>query len=371
MPVKHKKIPAHLVIRQHLLDRIKELPPNARLPTEVVLAAQFGVSRLTAHKTVMRLQQEGLVVRRGKGGTFVAREAHRVHREGCRGRNGRLVIAYPNWFSYDFWLKIDIAERLALQNGLTPEPVKLNPDTPVDDIVRMVRAVQAKGLLLIAPGGTVEEAEVRALERLGCPCVLLQPNSHVVAGRSVFAVAPDYRQIGQRQVEVLVQKGHRSIAYLREEPWSLAGELQLAAMRNAAARLGLPALAIRTPSDRTRPWDDTGAAAYDRTRELMARRNPPTALVYDTLSGAHAGSRALRELDLVIPQDVSVLVGAPAFPYARYDWPRIGGVSAPPGAVVERAVGLLLQPQADPHAWVEPVVELRESVAAPPASRGA
>jgi DNA-binding LacI/PurR family transcriptional regulator len=365
MTSQRKKIPAHLIIRQHLLERIKELPPNARLPTEVALAEQFGVSRLTAHKTVMRLQQEGIVVRRGKGGTFVAREAHRVQREGCRGRNGKLAIAYPNWFSYDFWLKVDIAERLALQHGMTPVPIKLNPDTPIGDIAEMVRTVNAKGLLLIAPGGAVERGEVRTLEGLGCPCVLLQPNSHVHAGKNVFAVAPDYRRIGQLQVELLASHGHRRIAYVREEPWSLAGELQLDGMRAAARRLRLPAAAILTPIERTRPWGDTAEAGYVRTRALLARDKPPTALVYDALSGAHAGMRVLHELGLRLPADVSVLTSAPDHPYARYDWPLIGGVAAPPGVLVERAVELVLHPEASPRAWIEPVVAPRESVAPP------
>ena len=197
---KAKRIPAHLLIREYLLAQIKDLPPNARIPTEVSLAEQFGVSRLTVHKTVMRLQQEGIVVRRGKGGTFVAREAHRIQLQGGRGRNGKLVIAYPNWFSYDFWLKVDGAERLALQHGMTPVPIKLNPDTPIGEIVEIVRSMDAKGLLLIAPGGVVEKAEVRTLEHLGCPCVLLQPNSHVRSGHAVYSVAPDYRKIGQLQV---------------------------------------------------------------------------------------------------------------------------------------------------------------------------
>jgi GntR family transcriptional regulator len=61
MNLKSKRPPAHLVIRAHLLDLVNTLPPNARIPTEVALAGQFGVSRLTVHKMVVRLQQEGVV----------------------------------------------------------------------------------------------------------------------------------------------------------------------------------------------------------------------------------------------------------------------------------------------------------------------
>lgn len=359
-----KKTPAHLVIRQHLLDLIKELPPNARLPTEVALAEQFDVSRLTAHKSMTRLQQEGLVIRRGKGGTFVAREAHLVQREGCRGRNGKLAIAYPNWFSYDFWVKVDIAERLALQHGIAPVPMKLNPDTPVAEIMRMARSSGVRRVLLIAPGGTVSESDVRMLETLGSPCVILGPNPFVRSGHSVYAVAPDYARIGRLQVELLARHGHRRIAYVREEPWSAASESLLAGLRAEARRLGLSPSAISAPPGRTRPWGDAATAGYERTCALLTGRNPPTALVFDALSGAHAGMRALRELGLSVPADLSILVSAPDHPYARYDWPRIGGVAAQPAELVERAMDILLHPPVEARVWVEPVVDARESVGA-------
>ncbi len=358
-----KKTPAHLVIRAHLLELIKTLPANARLPTEVALAEQFGVSRLTAHKTMTRLQQEGLVIRRGKGGTFVAREAHRIQTNGGRGRNGVLAIAYPNWFSYDYWFKVDVAERLALQHGMTPFTLKLNPDTPMEEIVAMAREARAVGLLLMAPGGVVEKPDLRALESLGCPCAMLQPNEHVRRGVGVCAVSPDYRAIGRRQVEALAANGHARIAYVREEPWSRAGELQLEGLREAAEKAGLPPSGIIVPSERTGAWGDTGKAAYERTRQLMARTPRPAALIFDTLAGAHAGQRALCELGLRVPAEISLLVSSPDHPFARYDSPRIGGVWTPSGTLVERAVEAILASTPEPRIWVEPVVDLRESVA--------
>ena len=363
METKRKKTPAHLVIREHLLELINALPANARLPTEVALAAQFGVSRLTAHKAMARLQQEGIVVRRGKGGTFVAREAHRIQTNGGRGRNGVLAIAYPNWFSYDYWFKVDVAERLALQHGMAPLTIKITPDTPMEEIAEMVREARAAGLLLMAPGGVVERQAVRALEKLGCPCAMLQPNEHVRAGFGICAVSPDYRAIGRLQVEALAAHGHVRIVYVREEPWSRAGELQLEGMREGAARCGLGASAVVVPADRTGSWGAAAEAAYERTRTLMARAQRPTALVFDALAGAHAGLRALGELGVRTPADVSVLVSATDHPFARYDLPRIGGVWAPSGTLVERAVEAIRNAAPEPRIWVEPVVDLRESVA--------
>jgi DNA-binding LacI/PurR family transcriptional regulator len=163
-------------------------------------------------------------------------------------------------------------------------------------------------------------------------------------------------------VEALAANGHARIAYVREEPWSRAGELQLEGLREAAEKAGIPPSGIVVPSERTGAWGDTGKAAYARTRQLMARRPRPTALIFDTLAGAHAGQRALCELGLRVPAEISLLVSSPDHPFARYDSPRVGGVWAPPGALVERAVEAILASAPDPRIWIDPVVDLRESV---------
>jgi DNA-binding LacI/PurR family transcriptional regulator len=359
-------IPQHLRIRNHLLEQIKELPPNARLPTEVVLAAQFGVSRLTAHKAVMRLQQEGLVVRRGKGGTFVAREAHRVHANGCCGRNGTLVIAYPNWFSYDFWFKVDVAERLALQNGMVPLLVKLNPDTAMRDLPRLIGDAPPRGVLLLPPGGTVEAGDLAALEALGCPCVVLAPHAPVAGCGKVRFVSADYRQVGHDEATLLLRHGHERITYVAEEPWSHASQLVYTGMQAAYLERGQPVRRLTRSPRRVTPWEDAACAGYECVRQALAAPNRPTALVFDAVAGAHAGVRALCERGLRVPEEISVIVNSDEHPFARHDWPRLATAAAPTGRLVERAIAAILKPPAAQVLLVPARLDAHESVGRAP-----
>lgn len=66
--------PKYQQIRADLEARIRsgELPPGAKLPTEVELQEQYGVSRATAQRTLDDLARAGLVVRYRRRGTFVA-----------------------------------------------------------------------------------------------------------------------------------------------------------------------------------------------------------------------------------------------------------------------------------------------------------
>jgi GntR family transcriptional regulator len=74
--------PKYLQIRELLLRRlIREFAPGDRLPTENELSAEFGVARETVREALSGLEEDGLIVRRRRNGTFVAkRPAERARR---------------------------------------------------------------------------------------------------------------------------------------------------------------------------------------------------------------------------------------------------------------------------------------------------
>jgi GntR family transcriptional regulator, histidine utilization repressor len=66
-------------VKQHLKAGLASgrWPPGALMPSEAVLVAQFGVSRMTVNRALRELQAEGLVQRTQGVGTFAA-PLHRV-----------------------------------------------------------------------------------------------------------------------------------------------------------------------------------------------------------------------------------------------------------------------------------------------------
>ena len=72
--LKTNKTPLHLQARRHLLNLIENGTFHAgeQLPSEIDLAAQFGISRPTLREALLNLEQEGVIVRRHGVGTFVA-----------------------------------------------------------------------------------------------------------------------------------------------------------------------------------------------------------------------------------------------------------------------------------------------------------
>ena len=70
-----KAAPLHERIRREIEARILSgtWPPGARVPGEIELMAQYGCARMTVNKALSALAHAGLVERRRRAGTFVAR----------------------------------------------------------------------------------------------------------------------------------------------------------------------------------------------------------------------------------------------------------------------------------------------------------
>ncbi len=67
--------PLHQRIRGDIETRIRsgEWAPGHRVPFETELMAQYGCARMTANKAMAALVEAGLIVRRKRAGSFVAR----------------------------------------------------------------------------------------------------------------------------------------------------------------------------------------------------------------------------------------------------------------------------------------------------------
>jgi GntR family transcriptional regulator len=118
-----RKLPLWYQITQSLRASILGRPENAplRLPTEEALAAHYGVSVLTVRQALKELEDEGLISRRRRHGTFIEPAAR-------RGAPMRLLG------SVDTIVAQQSGDRTAvLHHGPAPVPAELAdhfPDLP-------------------------------------------------------------------------------------------------------------------------------------------------------------------------------------------------------------------------------------------------
>jgi LacI family transcriptional regulator len=201
----------------------------------------------------------------------------------------------------------------------------------------------------------------------GVPTVLLDAESRDPA---VSWVVPDEVAGARAAIDELVTHGHRRIGFVNNEEDIPAARLRLRGYRAALKRAGIgadPAL-VRIASP-------TVEGGYGAARELLARRDRPTALFYFRDVMAIGAYQAAREARLDVPADVSI-VGYDNMPHvAEGLFPGLTTVELPHYEMGAWAVRQLLASNsggAGPgrHARLRGKLIRRGSVSAPPRPSG-
>lgn len=142
----------------------------------------------------------------------------------------------------------------------------------------------------------------------------------------VTNVVLDYKKAARLALQHLLQHGHKNIAYLRGRPTSLDAEDRWHAICEIGVELGNP---IRSEMAlQLDPREPPMQQGYQLTRDLLARGRPFTAVFAYNDIVAIGVIRALREANLRVPEDVSV-VGFDDIRGASYVVPSITTVRQP------------------------------------------
>ena len=141
-----------------------------------------------------------------------------------------------------------------------------------------------------------DDPRVPAVAEIGLPAVVVGPPT---AGELLPSLWSDDAVSVTEAVEHLAGLGHRRIARVAGIPELAHTGARSRAFARTCARLGV--------TEATAWTDYTGEAGARATRELLAARPRPTAIVYDNDIMAIAGLATAQELGLAVPADLSIV----------------------------------------------------------------
>lgn len=298
--------------------------PGGRLPTEVELAEQLGVSRETVRLAAENLQREGLLIKIRRKGTFTQlprladelpalpshviaylqagyRSAHGQEEDVTRVVSGLMLQgAVEEAGSAGF--------RILAQNAAHTQVGKAFQSIHQESRLR--------GVVFASFG---EEKLLKRVAGLGLPIVLLDHDLHLPG---VHSVRDDSSQGAQLAVGHLANLGHRRIAYLNWRqtdlnPWRLQGYRQ-----------GLRESGLK----RNAKWElsvelTRGGARY-AVQELLAFTPRPTAVYCFNNTLAKLVLDELTSRKINVPAQMSVLGGGgemvPGLTCHQADWHDLG-----------------------------------------------
>lgn len=333
---------------------------EGKLPTEVELAGQLGVSRETVRLAAEALQRDGLLVKVRRKGTFLRAPA----------LPDQLPVAAPVTLAYlqaGYHVAQGVPEpatlainALMLQGALEEASrhglrllVEHAPHTQIGKaFARLPQRDQLRGVIFAHYG---EEKLLRRAAGTGLQLVLLDHDLHLPG---VSSVRDDSHEGARQAVAHLARLGHKRIGFVNWRqtdlnPWRLDG------YRRGLREAGVP---------RRRAWEvavelsATGARqAADSLLELKPR---PTALYCFNNTLARHLVEELRSRGLRVPGDVSVMGGGgdevPGLTCHRADWYQIGATAV---RILARADGGKTGPE---HHLGPHTIQDGQTTAAPP-----
>jgi len=180
----------------------------------------------------------------------------------------------------------------------------------------------------------------------------------------VTNVVLDHHRAAELSLRHLYDLGHRTIAYMRGQPYSSDSEARWQGIVEVAKDLGLvirPELTIQLEKDLTSP-----ELGYPVVKHLLTRHRNFTAFLSFNDIAAIGCIRALHDVGLRVPQDVSV-VGFDDIKEAAFQTPSLTTIRQPlhkMGALAVRSLLQQLRPNGireHPQIAVAPELIVRES----------
>ncbi|HTZ56663.1 MAG TPA: LacI family DNA-binding transcriptional regulator [Acidobacteriaceae bacterium] len=198
----------------------------------------------------------------------------------------------------------------------------------IEQYPRMLISRGAEGIIAI---------DTNLAHKLPLPVVAIAGHKRV---SGVTNVVLDHKKAAELSLRHLYDLGHRTIAFMRGQPYSSDSDARWEGIVEVARDLGLsirPEMTIQLQEDLTSP-----ELGYPVVKQLLEHHRTFTAVVSFNDVAAIGCIRALHDVHLRVPEDVSV-VGFDDIKEAAFQTPSLTTIRQPLQQMGELAVKLLLE----------------------------
>jgi LacI family transcriptional regulator len=236
------------------------------------------------------------------------------------------------------------AQQMAAELGISVQVSDAHNQMDADiEMIRRLPDMSAEGALILSWHHPRFTEALLELKRAGYPFVLVDEHPRDL---EVDSVTADNHAGGMLVGNALVDLGHKRIGFVGNMVAdTVRGRLE--GLRDAMGDRGLPFDRTLVADLNVQPQDDWTERIERCTKELLARPDRPTAIFYSDDQVAADGYRAIREMGLRVPEDVSV-VGFDDSPVCRWLIPTLATVRQPAIEMGRVAMEMLLEQLAKP-----------------------
>lgn len=304
------------------LDReLRRAAPGTPVMPVTALMKRFGVSQGTVVHALRTLRDRGVITR-------PAGKKRLVTTGRVRSRDAVLnvLVLCPNWSSPDYnatnQALLDEARRQRCELESVHYGAEWGPEWGVDWREHLTQAVRAHDAAVILPS-SLPSGLAEILSDTGTPAVMLwEPE----LATGMMCVADDDRAAGLMATRYLQSLGHRRIAAFLSEPHLQGMQERLAGWEQAVRESGESHPERLVIDCAVKPGADSIVGSYEKLRRWLFQndnRLEATGVFCLHWTGALAMLRALDEVGIDVPGDVSVVAHAGQNRFSEFTKPAL------------------------------------------------
>lgn len=212
-------------------------------------------------------------------------------------------------------------------------PCNFSQDDVAVELKSFIAETRVSGIILAAPLSNMQEI-VDAIESTGIPLVRLSPGKQ---DGQQYSVGTNDHDISAEMTRYLAGLDHKRIAFIKGNPDHAAVMNRFLGYKN-----GLVTSGLRFSDQLIASGDNSFGSGEACANELLAQKNPPTAIFAANDDMAVGVLRVANRLGILVPEQLSV-VGFDDLVLVRLIDPMLTTVHQPLAEMAERAATILMQ----------------------------
>lgn len=327
--------PKHALMADALNREIRQLPPGTPISPVLELMQKYGVSQGTVVHALQHLRAKGIIAKLpGKKRLIVAGS-----RKTCDAVLSVLALC-PNWSSPDYNTMLQALADEARRQRFSIEMVHYGTEWGAGGIADLESAIEAHDAVVILPSSLPNNLAA-FFKKFSTPAVMLFEEE---LADGMMCVEDDDEAAGRLATEYLLGLGHQRIMAFQSEPPQRRMNNRLAGWRKAMIAAGHRRPEQLVIDGSVKPGFDSIVGSYEKLRRWLYQNDNQfnaTAVFCLHWTGALGTLRALKEVGIQVPGDVSVITHAGENRLTEFTNPSLTVVRGDPEATAREALGLL------------------------------
>ena len=258
------------------------------------LVRRHHVSRRVVEKTLARLEADGQIAIEPTAGIYVSRNRDKTtHTVAC---------VHCDWPA-EYWQNLDSAIEAELHThpGYYFSRALFEPNSG-RDYLKLLNSIQCDVILFTFPIHHFTQQEIASILSVKTPIVFLENN---LLCDGINAIDSQPENSGMTAAECLIRNGHRKLALILSEPWSIGDERRNSGFLNYARLNGIEPQIIDCHVE---AGEASCCKVFDSILDYL-QRNGPTFTGCFTMSDYSALGviSAIKEYGLRVPDDISII----------------------------------------------------------------